>query len=279
MPHGRISPGKVNAGINAIWNSLTAEKKEYGGIFMIKIGVSGARGRMGQRIIALARQDSTFKVSFGLEADTHPDAGQIIDNLMIASDPAYIENCECLIDFSSPSATANYLSHLVAQKKKAVIGTTGFSREEYAKISQAAKETAILCSPNMSIGVNLLFRLVKESAAVLKGYKTHIEEIHHVHKKDAPSGTAKRIGNILSGLGFPVKDSDIDALRIGEVIGDHKVRFESGVDKIELFHSAKTRDIFAQGALVAAKWLHQKKTGLYTMEDVLFHQDKGKETK
>jgi 4-hydroxy-tetrahydrodipicolinate reductase len=121
----------------------------------------------------------------------------------------------------------------------------------------------------MSVGVNLLFKLVQMSGEILKNYNVRIEEAHHIHKKDSPSGTAKKIVQLLNEEGFSIKIEDIQAIRKNEIVGDHKIIFESKGDKIEIFHTAKTRDIFAEGALLAAKWIKGKKPGLYSMEDVL----------
>ncbi len=241
---------------------------------MIKLGVSGACGRMGQRIIALAKEDNDLKVVFGLERKGHPEANKTINGVKITDDLDEINNCDCLIDFSLPFATIEHLSCLIKFKKCAVIGTTGLEPAQLQKIKEASSQVSIVFSPNMSIGVNLLFRLLKEAASTLKNYNVGIEEAHHIHKKDSPSGTAKRIAQIINEQGFDIKNEDIKAIREDEIIGDHKVIFESDVDKIELLHSAKTRDIFAQGALVAAKWVGSRKPGLYSMDDVLFGQTK-----
>lgn len=237
---------------------------------MVKIGVSGARGRMGQRLIALAREDKGFQVVFGLERKDHPDNGKTIDGVTIGDSRELISKCDCLIDFSTPLATAENISYLVRFKKCGVIGTTGLEEAEQGKIKEASRIIPIIFAPNMSVGVNLLFRLLKEAAKILKGYKVTIEEAHHIHKKDAPSGTAKKIAQVINSQGFDIGVEDIKTKRAGEIVGDHKVTFESEFDRIELGHSAKTRDIFAQGALVAAKWIVKKSPGLYSMEDVLF---------
>ena len=237
---------------------------------MIKVGVSGAGGKMGKRIIALASDSKDLKVVFGLEDKNHPQVGKTIDKVKISADFGSIKACDCLIDFSAPSATLEYLNYAVKFKKCMVIGTTGLDKRAEDKIREAAKSIAIVFSPNMSIGVNLLFRLLKIAAGTLKSYRAGIEEAHHIHKKDSPSGTAKRIAEIINEQGFDIKIEDIKADRYDEVIGDHKVVFESEVDKFELSHSAKTRDIFVQGALLAAGWIVGKRSGLYSMEDVLF---------
>lgn len=237
---------------------------------MVKVGVSGARGKMGKRIIALASGVKNLKVVFGLEDKNHPEAGKIIDKVKISADPLDIKDCDCLIDFSTPSATLEYLDYAVKFKKCMVIGTTGLEKGAQDKIRKAAQSIPIVFSPNMSVGVNLLFRLLKIAADTLKNYQVGIQETHHIHKKDAPSGTAKRIAEIINEQGFNIKIEDIRADRYDEVVGNHKVVFESEVDKIELSHSAKTRDIFVQGALIAVGWIAGKRAGFYSMEDVLF---------
>ena len=237
---------------------------------MIKLGVSGARGRMGQRIIALAKQDKDLEVIFGLERSGHPDIGKTIDGILISDDISQIANCDCLIDFSSPAAAEEHVAALTEFKKSTVIGTTGLDESQQEKIKQASTQVPIIFAPNMSVGVNLMFNLLKSAAKILKGYNVEIEEAHHIHKKDSPSGTAKKIAQIINQQGFDIKIDEIKAIREDEIIGDHKVVFESATDKIEISHSAKTRDIFAQGAIVAAKWLSKKRSGLYSMDDVLF---------
>jgi len=237
---------------------------------MVKVIVSGACGKMGRRIIQLAKGDSQIDLIAGLEHEGHPDVGKEVEGVKIIGDYSQIKSCDCLIDFSAPVATMAHIPHLIKFKKPVVVGTTGLAPDQQKVIQEASKAIAIVFSPNMSIGVNLLFRLVKMAGSVLKNYKIYIEEAHHIHKKDAPSGTAKRIAQILNEEGFSIKTEDIKAIREDEIIGDHRIVFESGMDKIELFHSAKTRDIFAQGAVRASKWVAGKKSGLYSMDEVLF---------
>ncbi len=244
---------------------------------MVKVGVSGASGKMGKRIIALASGSGDLEVVFGLEDKNHSQIGKTIDKVKISADSSIIEACDCLIDFSAPNATLEYLDYAVKFKKSMVIGTTGLDKTAQDKIKQAAKSIPIVFSPNMSIGVNLLFRLLKIAAHTLKGYQASIQEAHHIHKKDAPSGTAKKIAEIINEQGFDIKIEDIKADRYDAIIGDHEIVFESEVDKLKLSHSAKTRDIFVQGALLAAEWIIGKGAGLYSMEDILFTplEDKG----
>ncbi len=237
---------------------------------MIKIAVSGACGKMGQRIIALAGKNKRLDVVLGLEDKNHPDIGKLKGKVKISGNPQDIVGCDCLVDFSAPGAAVEYLDYGLKFKKPMVIGTTGLNKDQQVKIKEAAQNIPLVFSPNMSVGVNLIFKLLKIAANSLKNYKVDIQEVHHIHKKDAPSGTAKRIAEIINEQGFKIRLEDIKADRQDEVIGDHKVIFESELDRIELSHSAKTRDIFAQGALLAAEWIIGKRPGLYSMDDVLF---------
>jgi len=180
-----------------------------------------------------------------------------------------LEGCDCLIEFTSPKATIEHIELCEKLGKAVVIGTTGLSQAEVDRIKEASGKIPIVLSPNMSVGVNLLFKMVHDAAKTLnKDYHIDIIEAHHIHKKDSPSGTAKEMAR-------RVKDArgggevHIDSVRENEIIGEHTITFESPVDVIEITHSAKTRDIFVKGALEAAKWLPGKPAGLYTMEDVL----------
>ncbi len=235
----------------------------------IKIGVSGACGKMGNRIISLASIDSGLSVVLALERLSHPAIGQKVCGVEVVSNRELLGSVDCLIDFSSPEATMMNLADITRFKKAVVIGTTGFSEEQKKDIEFFSKKIPIVFTPNMSIGVNLLFSLVKDAAAKLPSdYKVKIVEAHHIHKKDAPSGTAKLLAEIVKKERGSAP-SDIKSIREGEIIGDHDVVFESPVDTIVLRHSAKTRDIFAQGALTAAKFIVKKKNGLFGMADIL----------
>jgi 4-hydroxy-tetrahydrodipicolinate reductase len=149
-----------------------------------------------------------------------------------------------------------------------VIGTTGLDASQENDIAERSRNIPIVFAPNMSIGVNLLFKIVKEAAGALSGdFDIRIDETHHIHKKDSPSGTAKMINKVIkeaSGQDVPIK-----AFREGEVIGNHGIMFESEFETLEIRHNAKTRDVFAAGALKAAKFLKDKSSRLYTMADVL----------
>ncbi|MCG2713012.1 MAG: 4-hydroxy-tetrahydrodipicolinate reductase [Candidatus Omnitrophica bacterium] len=235
---------------------------------MINIAVVGCCGKMGKRVIALIAKDKELKLTAALEREGHPQLNTIIEGVSISDDLSSIKNSDVVIDFTPMPCKRELLDAVMRFKKYLVIGTTGLNPEQVKEIEIAAADAAILYSPNMSMGVNLLFNLIREAAAKLKNYNVRIKEAHHIYKKDSPSGTAKRIAGIIE---YETKKqvADIEAIREGEIIGDHEVTFESNLDTIVLSHCAKTRDIFAQGALDAAIWLFGKPAGLYCMQDVL----------
>ena len=235
---------------------------------MVRLAISGACGKMGSRIIALAKLSGDFKIAVCLERKGHPDIGKELENVKITDDPNRITDADVMIEFTSPEATIEHVEYAFRYRKPIVIGTTGLSEEQKRQIREFSKKIPVVFSPNMSIGVNLFFKLVQEAASKLKGYAVNMSEAHHVHKKDAPSGTAKRLAEIVKEhSGTEVKN--IKSIREGEIVGDHEVVFEGDFDTIKLSHSAKTRDIFVQGALEAARWLVNKKSGLYDLQDVL----------
>ncbi len=227
---------------------------------MIRLVVSGARGRMGRRIKELAERDSAFQVIAGLELTAEPAAG--IERRLEDIKKPY----DCIIEFTTPGAT---VAHAKKTKKAMVIGTTGFSKEEIEIIKETSKKVPIVLAPNMSVGVNVCMGLIEAATKILgREYKVKIKETHHVHKKDRPSGTAKLMAQIVKEAGGNI-GMQIESKREDEVVGDHEIIFESDVDTIKISHSAKTRDIFAVGALQAAKFVITKNRGLFSMRDVL----------
>ena len=237
---------------------------------MIKVAISGCCGKMGAMILKLALKDNNLKVVSILEKAGHPSVGSDVSGLKVSDAAHDIKNADVLIEFTSPESTIEHLDVCLKYRKAMAIGTTGLSEEYVEKIKSASKKIPIVFSPNMSVGVNLLFKLVREASQKLSAeYKTSITEAHHVHKKDSPSGTAKKIAQIVrEERGENIADA-ITSIRKDEIVGDHEVVFEGPFDMIRLAHSAKARDIFAQGALVAAQWVVGKKSGLYSMEDII----------
>ena len=256
---------------------------------MIRIAISGACGRMGERIFSLALKEKCFRVTGLIESHSHPMIGKKLEGGYEITDDiaAVADGTDVFIEFSSAEATIRHLEIMEKKRKKVVIGTTGFSKARLERIKRASKKIPVLMSPNMSMGVNLLFRLAEESAKKLGNYDVEIVEVHHNQKKDAPSGTARKLAEIIAGaknidlkksavygregMTGPRKPGEIGimSVRSGDVVGEHTVIFAGTGERLELAHKAQSRDPLASGALAAAKWLSGKKPGLYDMMDVL----------
>lgn len=254
---------------------------------MISLAVAGAAGRMGQRIIALAGEDARFDVLAALEKTGHPRIGDRLGDLPVQDHTETEVNV--LIDFTLPDGTMHWLEFCLAGKIPMVIGTTGHTPQQVATIEEAARTIPILKATNMSVGVNLMFKLAGEMAAALGDeYDIEIVEAHHRFKIDAPSGTANSIRDaILDATGRdaardvvygrqgeagkrPPRQIGMHSLRIGDTVGEHEVHFGNLGETMVLRHTAHTRDTFAAGALRAAHWLSDKPAGkLYSMLDAL----------
>jgi 4-hydroxy-tetrahydrodipicolinate reductase len=218
----------------------------------VRVIICGAKGRMGQALIACAKADPELQLVG--EVDAGDDLGKVIGV------------CDAIVDFSVREATAG-IAKLAGQHKKAlIIGTTGHTDAEKHAVRDAAKPVACVWTSNFSTGVNLLFWLTGQVAGIVPDWNVEIVETHHTAKKDAPSGTAKTLQEVLRKAG---KDAPAHALRIGDVVGDHTVTFGTAGERIELTHRASSRETFARGALRAAKWALNQKPGLYNMQDVL----------
>jgi len=263
---------------------------------MLKVAVSGAGGRMGRRIIALAIEAKEFEVVAALEQKGYPqlgeDAGTVAQigeiGVTITDEPGAGTKPEVLIDFSTPAGTEKWLKYAAANKVALVTGTTGLSGQQEELLQAAAKKTAVLRAANMSLGVNLLFKLAAEAAAILnEDYDIEVVETHHRFKQDAPSGTALELARRMAkvkGWDWPNclvhgregrgaqrqgKTIGMHAVRAGDTVGEHRVIFAALGETVELRHDMHSRDTLAQGALTAAKWLAEQKPGLYSMFDVL----------
>jgi 4-hydroxy-tetrahydrodipicolinate reductase len=222
----------------------------------MKIAISGACGRMGQAVAQAAREAA---VEVAVLIDVAPREG-VVRSLS--------QKVDALVDFSTPEGALERLEECLKTGSPAVICTTGFSEPQKAKIAAASRSIPVVFSSNMSVGVNLLFKIVPDIARTLgPDYDLDIVETHHRFKKDAPSGTAKTLAE-------RVKDATgrtppVHSIRSGDVVGEHRVIFGSLGDSIEIVHRASTRDIFAKGSIQAAKWVSRAKPGLYSMLDVL----------
>jgi len=244
---------------------------------MINIGIYGVCGKMGKRIAFLAFNDGNFAVKAAVERTEHPSLGKDlggeladgIKGINIVSDLDEVKDrIDCMIDFTLPGPTMEHVSACLKRKIPMVIGTTGLDEEQEKKIREAAKIIPVVFSPNMAPGVNVLFDIVQRTARSLGvDFSIKVDETHHVHKKDSPSGTAKMIAKVIKGACG--KDVQVEASREGEVVGNHGIVFDNEFETLEIRHNAISRDVFAAGALKAAKFVSGKKAALYTMADVL----------
>jgi 4-hydroxy-tetrahydrodipicolinate reductase len=251
---------------------------------MIKILLCGAAGKMGREMIAAAAGDKDISIIAGVEAKGHALINRSLAGIRITdSVTRFIKQCDCVVDFTSRKASLDNLKAAVSLRKPMVIGTTGFSDRELTGIRQMSKKIPILLAPNMSIGVNHLFRLVEQSVQSLNDFDIEVIETHHRAKKDAPSGTARAIASIVqknrpgarliygrSGLtsGRSSQEVCINTVRGGDIIGEHRVLFLGSGEFIELRHFATARACFAHGALAAVRFTVKKKRGLYSMTDI-----------
>lgn len=266
---------------------------------MIRVIISGASGRMSRRIISLIAREQGIEISAAIEQKNHKDIGKKLPDLTGIKS----KNINCLItddlnkaaamsdviiDFTTPKTTLENLKRALKFKKAIIIGTTGFSKSELYKIKKASLKIPVFFSPNMSQGVNVVFSLLKRLAKALPiDYNVEIIETHHKFKKDAPSGTAKRMAEVIAlsrghkpnmitifgrkghtGL-RPKNEICIHAVRAGSITGKHEVKFISEEDEITITHNAFSRDIFARGAVQAAKFIYKKKKGLYGQGDLI----------
>ncbi|NOT64784.1 MAG: 4-hydroxy-tetrahydrodipicolinate reductase [Methylotenera sp.] len=263
---------------------------------MIKIVIAGVTGRMGHALLEGVFADGDLQLHGALDRTDSTQIGREVgeqfgqnSGVKITSDmAAALQGAQVLVDFTRPEATMQYLEICQKANVSMVIGTTGFSAEQKLAIEAASKNIAIVFAPNMSVGVTLLINLVEQAAKVLnEGYDIEVVEMHHRYKVDAPSGTALRLGEAAAkGIGQSLADCAIYAregvtgereagkigfatLRGGDVVGDHTVVFAGIGERVEITHKASSRATFALGALRAAKFLSDKKSGLYDMQDVL----------
>ena len=251
----------------------------------IKLVISGACGRMGQAIARCALADSAFVIGAALEARGSPDVGkpyatmlgrplpQDITVITVASVAIGRGDNEqvVLIEFTTPEATMEHAQLAKERKVPMVIGTTGLSEAQHTALREIAKTIPLLVSPNMSVGVNVLFELAQLAAQRLgPGYDVEVIEAHHRQKIDAPSGTAKRLADLLAAArGQSTGAIPVHAIRAGDIVGDHTVILAGPSERLELTHRAQSREVFAQGALRAAQFVVPQPPGLYDMSHAL----------
>ena len=262
----------------------------------LKIAIVGANGRMGRMLIESTLKDGEAKLVAAIDqpntAAIGTDAGELVGmrcGVMVTSDPdAGIAKSNCLIDFTRPEGTLEHLAICRRRKVAIVIGTTGFDEAGKQAIRDAASEIPVLFAPNMSVGVNVVFKLLDTASRILaEGYDIEIVEAHHRHKIDAPSGTALRMGEVVAqALGRDLKTCAVygregvtgerDAstigfatVRGGDIVGDHTVMYCGTGERVEISHKAGSRMPYALGALRAARFLAGQTKGLFDMQDVL----------
>ena len=264
---------------------------------MVRVVVTGAGGKMGSRIISLISAMTDIKVVGSVEAIGHPiigrDVGQglglgktgvlVCDKLVDCIDQA-----DVVIDFTHHQASLNYLKIAGEKNRAIVIGSTGFSSDEMKKVKELAENARCVLAPNMSVGVNVMLKVLEYCAGILNDdYDVEIIEVHHHLKKDAPSGTAMKMAQVIADklernldevgvyarkglIGERTKkEIGIQTIRAGDIVGEHTVIFGGIGERLEFTHRAHSRDNFAKGAIRAAQWIVNQKNGLYDMQDVL----------
>jgi 4-hydroxy-tetrahydrodipicolinate reductase len=264
---------------------------------LIKVGICGASGKMGKALIRAVQANEKMQVFGALEHFKNPNLGRdagVVANIeplgikIISDAKIFFENCDAVIDFSFAGAAIENITNASKYNCTYVLGTTGLEEEQVMQIKGLSKTIPIMCSANMSIGVNIALHYSEQLAKSLdEEYDIEIHEMHHKDKLDSPSGTALALGKAVAkgrginleekiikprwGIEKPRKKGDIgfSSQRGGDVIGDHTVTFAGNGERIEIGHKASNRDIFANGAVRALLWLHNKSAGYYSMKDVL----------
>ncbi|MEI8330221.1 MAG: 4-hydroxy-tetrahydrodipicolinate reductase [Methanomicrobiales archaeon] len=250
---------------------------------MIKVVVCGASGRMGQTIGRLVKESSDLELVGGIDLKPSSFFGAAIVDAKDANNLLKTTRADVMIDFTIASAAVENVKLAARNKVALVVGTTGFSPEQSAVMEKAIyNNVPAVISSNFSVGVNIFWQLVRESGKLLKDYDIEVFEAHHRNKKDAPSGTAKTILQILEeevsprekqygreGMIERKNEIGVHVIRGGDIVGDHKVMFSKNFETIELSHHASDRSVFASGAVCAARWVVGKRTGIYGMSDVL----------
>jgi 4-hydroxy-tetrahydrodipicolinate reductase len=233
--------------------------------FPTTVALFGAAGRMGQEILRQAWRFPHLQIAHGYDEE---HVGETLFNLTVEAPPVSLPHqVRAVIDFSAPDAVMHFAELSLIREAAYVCGVTALSEATRKVLAQYADHIPVLYSPNMSPGMNVIFRIARELARALPEYERHIFEIHHMQKKDAPSGTALRLADHLKeGSGG---ETPITALRMGDVAGEHRVIFGGPGERIEVTHHADSRAVFAVGALRATEWLLNQEPGLYSMADVL----------
>ncbi len=258
---------------------------------MVNVVVAGVFGKMGQEIVRTILDEPSMSIKGVFEHPDHPKIGEEVAGIEVVAASALqdiLQGADVLIDFTHHTATMENARIAAEAGKRMVIGTTGFTPEEASEIRNLGRKTALVWAPNMSVGINLMFRLVREMARILgPSYDVEILEAHHRMKKDAPSGTALRLGELIAEThGTHLEEVGVFArhgitgtrnqreiglqtIRAGDIVGEHTVMFAGPGERLELIHRCHSRANFARGAVQAALWVAGRPAGLYDMQDVL----------
>ena len=239
----------------------------------------GALGRMGRATYEAVSEDERWRWVGGLDQDTDPSRGVVT---AFGAVPAEVD---VILDYSLPGALELWLPAAIEAGLPAVVGTTGFSDDDLRRLNEASAHIPVLLSPNMSRGVNVMFRLARELVGLMPGYDVELIELHHNQQRDAPSGTATRLLDVLASereltVATPGREGDlgprrpeeigVHAVRAGQIVGEHRLIFAGNHESIELVHRAVSRQTLARGGLDAAAWLIGKEPGRYSMDDFLY---------
>lgn len=252
---------------------------------LIRVIICGALGRMGRMIASEIETDGHLTITGAIEAPKHPGLMKPFHGVTVTSDlPEIIDGCDVVVDFTSPQATMDHVAECAAAGKAIVSGTTGLTAGQLEAVEEVAGKIPVMISPNMSPGVNLMFRLVGDIARALPDFDIEVTEIHHNRKKDSPSGTAAKLANemvkVRSGSRLVYgregmlgqrrpEEIGMHSLRGGDVVGEHTVIFAGEGERLEFTHRAHSRRTFARGTLRAIHFIAGKGPGLYSMADVL----------
>ena len=250
---------------------------------MIRVAVIGALGRMGGEVARMVVEQPDMELAAAIEGPDHPGLGATVGGVTVTTDEGDVA-IDVMVDFAVPDVSVDTARRAVKRSSPVVIGTTGFSDAQIDELRSLATEIPLVLAPNMSVGINLLYGLVREATAKLKGYDVEIVEMHHRAKRDAPSGTARRLAGIIEDVRGEVEwrhgregivgarrqdEVGIHAIRGGDVTGEHHVIYAGEGERIELVHRAGSRRAFASGTLAAIRFVRSRPPGLYDMQDVL----------
>lgn len=268
---------------------------------MVRVAVAGVAGRMGSRIAQLGSEHEDIELVGGFEHPRHPKVGRDLSEIVGGTTSGrtvagkmeeVLDGADVVIDFTSAATSLGHMQLAAAARKPMVIGSTGFSAEQMTQAGQLAAQFPCVLAPNMSVGVNVLFKVVADVAKLLgDDFDIEIVEAHHRFKKDAPSGTAVKLAEVIArSLGRSLdevgvyarhgligerngKEIGVQTLRGGDIVGEHTILFAGMGERIELTHRAHSRDNFARGAILAARWIVRQPPGLYDMQSVLGIKD------